>query len=243
MNDSLKENKFKRDFKGVWIPKEIWLSNDLSLLEKSLLTEIHSLDNNEGCFASNEYFAKFIGFSTNKISVAISKLKKLNYIEQVSFDGRKRILKSNLDFVKNKVCLFKKQSQTFQKTKYNNTVNNTTNNTTNNNIYIEIMNAYNDSCNKYLPKCTKMTKKRQGHINSLLKEFKIEEVKEMFSKVINIPFLLGDNDKGWHIDFEWLINPNNALKVIEGRYDTLEVNNDIKETSKIHSTGKYNHLS
>ena len=27
----------KRDFKGVWIPKEIWLSLDLTLVEKCLL--------------------------------------------------------------------------------------------------------------------------------------------------------------------------------------------------------------
>ena len=49
----MKEN---RDFKGVWIPKEIWLNTDLSIIEKVLLVEIDSLDNSDrGCFASNEY--------------------------------------------------------------------------------------------------------------------------------------------------------------------------------------------
>ena len=52
----MKEN---RDFKGVWIPKEIWLNTDLSIIEKVLLVEIDSLDNSDrGCFASNEYLAK-----------------------------------------------------------------------------------------------------------------------------------------------------------------------------------------
>ena len=35
----------KRDFKGVWIPKEIWLSTDLKVMEKLILVEIDSLDN------------------------------------------------------------------------------------------------------------------------------------------------------------------------------------------------------
>ena len=41
-----------RDFKGIWIPKEIWLSEQLSLMEKVLFVEIHSLDNEDGCYAS-----------------------------------------------------------------------------------------------------------------------------------------------------------------------------------------------
>ena len=37
-----------RDFKGIWIPKDIWLSKELSLMEKVLFVEIHSLDNERG---------------------------------------------------------------------------------------------------------------------------------------------------------------------------------------------------
>jgi hypothetical protein len=39
-----------RKFKGVWIPKDLWLDKDLSMHEKCLLIEIDSLDNDEkGC--------------------------------------------------------------------------------------------------------------------------------------------------------------------------------------------------
>ena len=48
--------KHDRDFKGVWIPKEIWLNNNLTLTEKLLLVEIDSLDNEFGCTANNAYF-------------------------------------------------------------------------------------------------------------------------------------------------------------------------------------------
>jgi hypothetical protein len=50
-----------RDFKGVWIPKDIYLNPELTLVEKILLIEIQSLDNEQGCFAGNKYFADFIG--------------------------------------------------------------------------------------------------------------------------------------------------------------------------------------
>lgn len=71
----------ERDFKGVWIPKEIWLNEELGWTEKLLLVEIDSLQKNGECFATNEYFAKFLSLSKDRISKLISNLKKLGYIE------------------------------------------------------------------------------------------------------------------------------------------------------------------
>ena len=86
-----------RDFKGVWISKEIWLNEELTMLEKCILTEIDSLDNGEnGCTAGNEYLAKFCQCSETKVSNAVSKLIKLGYIFIKSFDGRIRVLQSRL---------------------------------------------------------------------------------------------------------------------------------------------------
>ena len=87
----MKEN---RDFKGVWIPKDIWLNTDLSIIEKVLLVEIDSLDNSDrGCFASNEYLAKFVQLSEGRVANIISDLKKRKFIIQVFFDGRNRGLR------------------------------------------------------------------------------------------------------------------------------------------------------
>lgn len=52
----------ERDFKGIWIPKEIWLNTHLTMNEKLFLVEIDSLDNEKGCFASNDYFAEFLAY-------------------------------------------------------------------------------------------------------------------------------------------------------------------------------------
>lgn len=94
--DVIEKLKHDRDFKGVWIPKEVWLNTNLTLIEKAVFTEIDSLDNENHCTASNEYLSNFIGCSESAISKAISKLMELEYISTVHFDGRRRILKSNL---------------------------------------------------------------------------------------------------------------------------------------------------
>ncbi len=76
----MKEN---RDFKGVWIPKEIWLNTDLSIIEKVLLVEIDSLDNSDrGCFASNEYLANFVQLSEGRVANIISDLKNIPEFEE-----------------------------------------------------------------------------------------------------------------------------------------------------------------
>ncbi len=85
-----------RKFNGVWIPKEIWLCEELTMLEKVILIEIDSLDNDEHCTASNEYLANFCQCSERKVSEAITKLCDLGYLETISFNGRVRVLKSNI---------------------------------------------------------------------------------------------------------------------------------------------------
>jgi len=127
----MKEN---RDFKGVWIPKEVWLNKDLSIIEKCLLVEIDSLDNGEkGCFASNEYLATFFNLSESRMANIISDLKKRGFINQIYFDGRLRglrIVKSEVWFTENnKADSAKTVKQNTRKREYNNTMNKTTNNT------------------------------------------------------------------------------------------------------------------
>lgn len=71
-----------RRFKGIWIPKEIWESKDLSITDRCLLAEIDSLcDSPKGCYASNSYFAKFFGVSERTISRSVRNLQEMNLIE------------------------------------------------------------------------------------------------------------------------------------------------------------------
>lgn len=86
-----------RDFKGIWIPKEIWMDRSLSYFEICLFSEIHSLNGEKGCYASNEYFCSFFNERERKIQEGISKLKQKGYVIQESFDGRTRILRTNIN--------------------------------------------------------------------------------------------------------------------------------------------------
>lgn len=82
-----------RNFKGVWIPKEIWLDTRLKALDKVILTEIASLDGERGCFATNEYLAAFCQCSEKTIQRAVQRLQELGVLYVSGFDGRHRFVK------------------------------------------------------------------------------------------------------------------------------------------------------
>ena len=81
-----------RDFKGIWIPAEIWLDKDLNWIEKILLREIDSLSGEKPCWATNKYFAEFFGLSERSISRYINNLKdkkKIKIKDQTKTGGQR----------------------------------------------------------------------------------------------------------------------------------------------------------
>jgi hypothetical protein len=119
-----------RDFKGVWIPKEIWIDKDLTWMEKLLLVEINSLDNTEGCYASNQYFGEFFNLSASRISEIVNSLVEKKYITSaLIYEGlqvKKRVLKTNLVFWIPKGGIRKTEGGYSEKAKDNNTLINNT---------------------------------------------------------------------------------------------------------------------
>lgn len=119
--------ELNRDFKGIWIPKGIWLDKRLNALDKIILVEIDSLDaTEEGCYASNKYLADFCQCTETKISTSIKKLVELGYIKITNFDGRKRYIKSRLKEIERQTL--KKLKAELKKVKDNNIENNIENN-------------------------------------------------------------------------------------------------------------------
>ena len=45
-----------------------------------------------------------------------------------------------------------------------------------------------------------------------------EEWENFVVKISKINFLWGNNDRGWKTDFNWVLNENNLLKILEGKY-------------------------
>lgn len=85
-----------RDFKGIWISRDIWLSKELSLHAKCLWAEIDSLFNKDqgGCYASDEYLEEFLNVKRSRLHEIFKELTDKGYLEKVSFDGRRVIRKA-----------------------------------------------------------------------------------------------------------------------------------------------------
>lgn len=91
---------YKRDFKGVWIPRELLFEQGINKSQMALITEISSLSFGDlGCFASNSHFANFLGCSSARASQLVSNLEEKSYIETKRFynpDKPKQVLKREI---------------------------------------------------------------------------------------------------------------------------------------------------
>ena len=195
----------KRDFKGVWIPKEIWLSTDLKVMEKLILVEIDSLDNEDGCFASNEHFSKFFSLSKNRCSEIIKSLEKKGYIkiDYIYQEGSKAISRRVIRCVRNidggirnidnpirKTEEGYSENREDNNTSFNNTFSNTSNkkdiveqSSTTPLPYEEIVQYLNQKTHKNFKHTSKVT---QRHIRARLAEgFTVSDFKQVIDNKCN----------------------------------------------------------
>jgi hypothetical protein len=81
-------------FSGVFVPREVLLDQDISANAKLIFAIIQSLDNERGCFASNEYIGGMVGLSESSVRASIQSLEEKKYVVRYVFDGTSRILKT-----------------------------------------------------------------------------------------------------------------------------------------------------
>lgn len=68
--------------KGLWIPAEILLNEELTDKEKLILAMILYLsEETSSCFASNKYIANIVNVTADRVSKIISSLRDKNYIK------------------------------------------------------------------------------------------------------------------------------------------------------------------
>lgn len=99
MTKKRKTSENNRKFKGVWIPADYWLDENLSIMEVVILTEIDSLDGENGCFASNKHFASFIGMTPAYVSKIIKHLKEKGYIS-VNYKTENRVTTRSIKIIR-----------------------------------------------------------------------------------------------------------------------------------------------
>ena len=92
-----------------------------------------------------------------------------------------------------------------------------------NEIFDNFLNIYNEECTN-LPKCLKITEKRKVAINKCLKEKIDEEVfKEICIKANQSDFLIGENDRNWKADFDFVTRVDKAMQILEGKYQNKKI--------------------
>jgi len=68
--------------KGLWIPLNILLNEELSDKEKIVLSMISYLSDETGsCFASNKYIASIVNVTSDRVSKIVSSLKEKGYVD------------------------------------------------------------------------------------------------------------------------------------------------------------------
>lgn len=71
-----------QNLKGLWIPAEILLNEDLSDKEKIILAIILYLsEETKCCFASNKYISSIVNVTPHRVSKIISSLREKKYID------------------------------------------------------------------------------------------------------------------------------------------------------------------
>lgn len=96
----------------------------------------------------------------------------------------------------------------------------------------KIVELYNSTCTN-LPSVQKITDKRSEAIDSFIKEFSENEILEIFNIANNSEFLTGNNDRNWKADFDFVIKPDKATAILEGKYSTSKGGfNDFKDLWK-----------
>lgn len=232
-----------RDFKGVWIPKEIWLRKDLNALDKMIFAEIDSLDNENHCTAGNEYFAEFCQCSESKVTKTVKKLIDLGLVEQIHFDGRHRKLR----VVKNTIESSKIYEAEPEKIRANNTSNKTNsnklfiskdiNNSQNLMSFKSFIELYNSICVS-LPKAIKLTDKRRIAILNIIKKYSYEDIKQVFINLENSDFCKGKNGTGWKADLDFVLREDKFVATLEGKY-----NSNTKSNKKLEVFGESDDVS
>ncbi len=87
-----------RQFKGIWIPADIWLSKELKPIDKILLADIDSFTGNGKAFyKSNATIAKELGVSVSTAKRAIKALLTQKYIH-ISGTTSKRVCRSLIGY-------------------------------------------------------------------------------------------------------------------------------------------------
>lgn len=84
----------------------------------------------------------------------------------------------------------------------------------------DVVGAWNElAADRKLPLVKKLNATRRRQIQARIREYDADDWSKAMAAIYNSKFLCGDNDRGWKADFNFLLNPNKFVKLVEGSYD------------------------
>ena len=97
--------------------------------------------------------------------------------------------------------------------------------------YQSIKDLYNSICVSF-PECKLLSDKRKKEIKACINNgITQDQFKKAFEKAQNSSFMKGNNNRSWSANFDWMIKPNNIVKILDGNYDDKEKDSQQAQTS------------
>ncbi len=167
--------------------------------------------------------SKEVNLSERKIRTAIKHLKSTN--EVTSYSNAQHTVFTIVNYESYQEATSEGSNERQASDKQVTTNNNDKNDkNVNKDIHQQIADMWNASFSE-LPNVKKLTVKRKSHINAVIKEFgkshnlnNPERWRDLFDYISTSDFLMGRTND-WRCDFDFVINKNNLLKIIEGKYE------------------------
>ncbi len=95
----------------------------------------------------------------------------------------------------------------------------------------KVVSLYHQFCPN-LPKVQKVSENRKKRIKTIISEYGLNKVIQVFQTAGESSFLNGG--KGWKASFDWIMKTENFIKVLEGNYENkTNAKNEISEEPKI----------
>lgn len=231
-----------RDFRGIWIPAEIWLTKELTVGEKLMYVEIESLSKlQRGCFASNAHFAEMFSISNSRVSEIISSLATKGFVSVEQKRQGVRTVQRVIQIIPRHPTSSENTKNPFGKGEEGSSEKAQGKNTSLSNTekegtprhpqaedipYEAILEKYNQVCGKTFKGAIALTPKRKTNIRTLFnlkiknkrpfKEHGMEFWEAYFNDCLLNSHWRGQNDRGWKADLEFLTRPEVATKLLEG---------------------------
>lgn len=141
----------------------------------------------------------------------------------------------NVSEMDTQVRLEKEKGDTYVKNSLDDDVESSSNPCTGEPNYQQIVDIYHDLCPS-LPRVRSISDKRKKSIKARLKDYDIPTLEETFKKAEASNFLTARDGRTspFICNFDWLLNENNMLKVLEGNYENKPVKKPNKYLSPAH---------